>query len=317
MPLPHPPRHGDRRVLLVFLDGIGIGRRDARSNPFLAAPLPFLDSLFDGRRPTLRASRLHAPSAVLLPLRVTLGMPGLPQSGTGQTALYTGENAAKLIGKHFGPYLYSTLKPVVARRNLFRRLQDAGLPQRDMALANAFPRRFFEYLRGNPTRMVAGMYAALTAAVSLRGITDLRNGQAVSTDITAARWKDIGHPDAPVLTPREAGRQLARIAGAHRFTLFEYFLTDKAGHERSMSHAVSILSEVDHFLHGVHDAADHGSLLVLVTSDHGNIEDLSTKSHTRNPVPLLAFGADAEYFCSPLTDICHLASAVLRFLGEE
>ncbi|NJM98905.1 MAG: hypothetical protein HC800_18680 [Phormidesmis sp. RL_2_1] len=37
---------------------------------------------------------------------------------------------------------------------------------------------------------------------------------------------------------------------------------------------------------------------LLVTSDHGNVEDLSTKRHTLNRVPLLAIGPHAAEFAS-------------------
>lgn len=320
--MPAHPRHArtrnsHRSVLLVLLDGVGIGRRDASVNPFFAAPLPFLTDALDGTLPSLRTPRILTGTAVAVPLNATLGVPGLPQSGTGQAALYCGVNAARHIGKHFGPYLYSTLKPVVAERNLFRRLLRAGVPAEQLALANAFPRRFFEYMEGAPTRMVAGMYAALTAGIPFRDIRALEAGEAVSTDLTAARWKDIGHPEAPVLAPGDAGRQLARIAAAHRFTLFEYFQTDKAGHERSLSHAAAILATVDDFLRGVFEESDRERLLVLVTSDHGNIEDISTKSHTRHPVPLFAFGPAASAFAFSIRSICDISSAVEAFLRED
>ena len=115
-----------RRVLLVFLDGVGIGARDSRRNPFFAGPLPFLRSVFDGFIPSLRHARYENRHAACVPINATMGVEGLPQSGTGQTALYTGVNAARMIGQHFGPYVYSTLKPVVAAQNVFQRLREAG-----------------------------------------------------------------------------------------------------------------------------------------------------------------------------------------------
>lgn len=302
-----------RRVLLIFLDGVGIGARDPRRNPFFAAEVPFLRSQFDGFIPSLRHPRSESRHAACVPANATLGVSGYPQSGTGQTALYTGVNAARLIGQHFGPYVYSTLKPVVAAHNIFQRLRDAGFPIADLALANAFPRRFFDYLNGGRKRMVAGMLSALSADVPFRDIRALKRGTAVSADITAALWKDIGHPDAPVLTPYEAGVNLGGISRRHAFTLFEYFLTDKAGHERSMPIALEILRQVDAFLHGVCSAVDRSSTLVIITSDHGNMEDLSTKTHTRNPVPVLFIG-DAPEALRSVSSISDITPAVVTFL---
>jgi bisphosphoglycerate-independent phosphoglycerate mutase (AlkP superfamily) len=41
------------------------------------------------------------------------------------------------------------------------------------------------------------------------------------------------------------------------------------------------------------DALDPARTLLVVCSDHGNLEDLSVKTHTRNAVPLVANGAGA------------------------
>ncbi len=294
------------RVLLIFLDGVGIGAADGGRNPFFSARMTFLRGMLGGM-PSLRRSRISTADASCVPARAVLGMPGLPQSGTGQSALYTGLNTARIIGKHFGPYLYSTLKPVVARNNFFRQALDSGFRISDLALANAFPRRFFEYVDNGARRMAAGMYMAMSSGVPFRNLNHLKAGDGVSADITAARWKDLGHADAPVISPEKAGRNLARIAGGHRLTLFEYFRTDHAGHQRSMALAVHMLKELDEFLRGLYEALDASSTLVIVSSDHGNLEELSVKTHTRNPVPAILFGRghrEASERVSAITDIC-------------
>ena len=129
---------------MLFLDGVGIGVKDPSVNPLFAARMPALRSLFGGELPSLGRRRISSGTASVLPLDATLGVPGLPQSGTGQTSLFTGVNGAALAGKHFGPHPYSTLKPVIAERSIFRRLREAG---KSPLFANAFPQRFFDYLR--------------------------------------------------------------------------------------------------------------------------------------------------------------------------
>src|SRR6266404_268638 len=133
-------------VLMLFLDGVGIGHK--KHNPFHAARLPTLSKLLGGSMPNLRDSRRSTPAASLVPINATLGVPGLPQSGTGQTALLTGINAPRMIGKHFGPYPYSTLKPLIATENIFQKLHRNG---RKVFYANAFPQRYFDAM--NSTRM--------------------------------------------------------------------------------------------------------------------------------------------------------------------
>ena len=303
-----------RRVLLILLDGVGIGTKDPRRNPLFAAQPPFLQSLLDGEFPSLRNRRISAAEAECLPLDANLGVAGLPQSGTGQSALYTGVNTARIIGQHFGPYLYSTLKPVVEEHNIFHRLRN-GADSGRATLANAFPQRFFDYLEGPRRRMVAGMYAAMAADLRFRDIDDLKRGEAVSTDITAERWARIGHPDAPVVTPRGAGHALARVAAAHDFSLFEYFMTDKAGHDMDADFAARTLQDVDELLRGLHEAAPLDELLVLVTSDHGNMEEIGIKTHTRNPVPLIIFGCRDGFDSRSLISISDIVPAVCSFLA--
>jgi len=302
-----------RRVLLVFLDGVGIGARDPRRNPFFDLHPPFLTALLGGELPSLRNRSIESAEALCVPLDPNLGVAGLPQSGTGQSTLYTGINTARLIGQHFGPYLYSTIKPVVAEQNIFTQLKNNG-SMHPVALANAFPQRFFDYLAGPRRRIVAGMYAALTAGVPFRDIESLKAGTAISTDITAERWRHFGHSDAPVCTPYEAGTILAGVAEAHSFTLFEYFLTDKAGHEMNPAKARHVLGEVDALLHGVYDAVDRDHTLVIVTSDHGNMEEIGIKTHTRHPVPAIFFGNRSGFAYQGLISLSHLIPAVRRFL---
>ncbi|MBE0642786.1 MAG: alkaline phosphatase family protein [Bacteroidetes bacterium] len=303
-----------RRVLLVFLDGLGIGAKDPRRNPLFNARPRFLTSLLGGTLPSLGNRIIESSEAMCVPLDPNLGVRGLPQSGTGQATLYTGINAARIIHQHFGPYLYSTLKPIVEAHSIFAQLKNTG-HSHPVALANAFPQRFFDYLEGPRRRIVAGMYAALTAGVRFRDIDDLKNGTAVSTDITAERWKAIGHPDAPVITPYEAGATLARVADAQTFTLFEYFSTDKAGHEMNSAKANHVLGEVDELLRGIYDHVDRTRTLVIVTSDHGNMEEIGIKTHTRHPVPAILFGDWKGFPKDGLVSLSHLVPSIRSFLG--
>jgi 2,3-bisphosphoglycerate-independent phosphoglycerate mutase len=55
--------------------------------------------------------------------------------------------------------------------------------------------------------------------------------------------------------------------------------------------------------------------LLLITSDHGNLEDLSTSSHTLNQVPLLAVGADVETTTRGLRSLVDVAPYILETLG--
>ena len=105
--------------------------------------------------------------------------------------------------------------------------------------------------------------------------------------MTGARGRARGF-DVPLRTPDEAADVFWRAAEGMDFTLFEHFLADEAGHARDMALAESALATFDDFTRAVvrRRPAD---ARVLVCSDHGNVEDLRMRNHTRAPVALLSF----------------------------
>lgn len=308
-------------VLMLFLDGVGLGEPDASTNPFFAAHLPALRSLFDGQLPSLRTRRISTKCATLLPLDANLGVEGLPQSGTGQTALFTGVNAAKMIGKHFGPHPYSTLRPVIQEKNIFKQLLGAGaLPY----FANAFPQRFFDYMSQRRTRLTVTTLSCMMSGVPLLKAQDLREGNGISADITSAGWKELGYPDIPVIDAAEAGRRLVELASKYDFVLFEYWKTDHAGHSGSFAEAVEVLERFDGMLAAIIETLDTRSTSLLITSDHGNVEDMSVKTHTRNPVPAILFGRGHDLFASQLhpaqsngADLTRVMPLLMRYITER
>jgi hypothetical protein len=243
-----------------------------------------LRGLLGGNLPSLDSPRHAGTLATLLPLDATLGVPGLPQSGTGQMALLTGINGALLIGRHFGPHPYSTLRPAIDAHNVFQQVVQA---EGRAVFANAFPQRFFDYVDCRKHRLSVIARSCQSAGVPLCRADDLACGLAVSADITGDGWHAMGHPEIPVITPQEAGHRLAALSEHSTFTLFDYWKTDHAGHGQHRHEAVHALEKLDGLLEGVLARINLDETLVVVTSDHGNIEDLSTKSHTRSPVPLL------------------------------
>ncbi len=295
------------RVLLLFLDGVGVGPDDAERNPFLRARLPALTGLLGGA-PTLDRPHLEGPDARSFALDATLGVEGLPRSGTGHTALFTGRNAPELHGDHFGPWVPVRLRPLLERENLLVAAREAG---RAVAFANAYPPGFLESRRG---RRTAGPPLAARAAGALtRHAGELAEGRAVASGIVNRAWREVlGHTEVPEVTPEEAGRNLAAIASDHDLTLFAHYDTDRAGHRAGMAGCVEALERVDGLLAGLLPALPPDALLV-VASDHGNVEDVSG-GHTRNPALGILAGAGAKEL-EPPTRITDVAPLILDVLG--
>lgn len=298
------------RVLLLFLDGFGLGEDDSVKNPMFSARTETLRRLF-GRIPVRGNGHYTGPNAILVPTDATLGVSGIPQSGTGQTAIFTGVNASAAIGMHSGPYPNAGVREIIAAGNVFHRLRSAGLR---VELGNAYPPILFERLARNKARRSAIMQAALSAGVRLRDVQDLTAGQAVSAmSVTNKIWRDHGAP-VPVVTARQAGLNLIRLAQLNDFTAFEYFLTDAAGHKNDPHWIMEVLSELDEFLGGILEELDLAETLLIVTSDHGNIEDASVKGHTLNPVPTILVGAQRNELAPQIYSLLDITPAVVQTL---
>jgi 2,3-bisphosphoglycerate-independent phosphoglycerate mutase len=143
---------------------------------------------------------------------------------------------------------------------------------------------------------------------------DLRAGRAVYQDSTHDSLGRRG-VDLPLRTPEAAGEILARASVAADLTLFEFFQTDKAGHTRDAAKAVHELEKLEQFLGAFLAAVDLEATTVILTSDHGNVEDLGTKSHTHNPVPTLVFGPDAGAVSGLLDRLERFAGVFLELTG--
>lgn len=290
-------------VIFVFVDGIGLGPSGPQ-NP-LDANWPALQRLAGGQRWTDALQPRFDDHMTVTAVDATLGMPGLPQSGTGQAALFSGKNGPKLAGRHYGPYPHSQTRDALRQHNLFARVQRLDVPFAEpAAFANGYPDRFFSYA-ARRNRWTVTTRCCLDADVRIRTAADVRTGEALTADLTGHAWREDLGLDVPLRTPTAAGEQLAAIASDHACTVFEYFLTDKAGHARDADRAHRVLYDVDQFVGALWEALDPTNDLLALCSDHGNLEDLSIKTHTRHPVPLLAWGAGATSFAeaAAITDV--------------
>jgi 2,3-bisphosphoglycerate-independent phosphoglycerate mutase len=312
---PLPERH----FLFLFLDGVGLGANDPEINPFARAEMPALQNLLEGKRllfDTLPAhlSPLETERATLLALDACLGVPGSPQSATGQAALLTGQNVSAQLGYHYGPKPNPEVAAYLQKGNLFSFLRHQRF---QAALLNAYPPRYFQAIESGRRLYSAIPLAVTSAGIPLRTQSDLLLGRALSADFTAEGWHhQLGIPNTPQLEPAQAGQALSRLAQGLDFAMFEYWLSDYAGHGQNMEQACHLLETFDRVFEGLIDSWQDESGLILITSDHGNLEDLSTRHHTRNPVPALLIGApeNRRLFTEGLGDLTGILPAIQRFL---
>lgn len=281
----------DLNVVFVFVDGLGMGVDDPALNPIHSGACPNLERLL----------RDHA-----VPMDVRMGVDGYPQSATGQTALLTGVNAAAVVGRHVEGFPGVALKQIVREHNLLGALVERGFRA---TFSNAYFVHDLQEVHSARRQSVTTV-AALSAFGCVRTASELERNEAVYQDLTRHLLRERGYT-GPLVAPREAAEHLLAIAAQYDLTLFEYFQTDRAGHARDLSRIHRVLGELDEFLGRVLELCHERGFLFLLTSDHGNIEDVGGGGHTLNPAPFVALGPHGDDLCRQVKAVTDVAPALL------
>lgn len=271
-------------VFFIFVDGIGVGPK-TEFNPLASFDLKSF-SFFTGKDGLHDDCPKRAEKKILFKkVDANLDVEGLPQSGTGQTALFTGENASKVIGKHFGPFPHSKIKPLLKKKSLLHSVIEMG---KKAHFLNAYPDIFFEK-SAQRNRWSCTTLMTRSAGVKLNRLEDVIEERAVTAEITQSAWRSRLDLDVPEVEPEEASGRVLEALKRYDLVLYEYYLTDKAGHEQDPDMAQRVLETLDRYIMEILNKMNDKDTFVLC-SDHGNLEDLSIKTHTRNPVPLFVKG---------------------------
>jgi len=290
-------------VQLFFVDGLGIGER-GEHNPLARIeniePLAhFKDErskiIFDG---------------VLIPTDARLGTEGRPQSASGQTTILTGINAPKFLGVHKQGFPNQALRDVIAEHSIFLQLKRKSIEPN--VFANAYTPKFFAE---KPRWKSATTCAVEAADLPFRKLSDLLGRKALFHDFTNKSLAEMNF-NFPLFSPAEAGKILAELTAIHRFTLYEYFITDKIGHAQSFEKAEIYLPQLATFVRETLRRIDLETTTVILTSDHGNIEDLSVRTHTLNDVPTIVWGRQRDEVTQKIKDLSDLTPTILSLLSD-
>jgi len=302
------------RLLFIFIDGVGLGREQPE-NPFVYTETPGISGILDGERLTADSVPIFGSQASFLSLDATLGIAGLPQSATGQASIFTGVNAAAFMGSHLNGFPDRKLRRLLAIKGLFRKLRSRGYR---VTFANAYRPPFFDLLRrGLPgNRYSCSTLITYYGGLPFFNLKDLETGRALFMDITNDILQRMGFA-VSLISPEEGAERLIAISDNYDFCLFEYFLSDLAGHMADHSEAGRVISILDRFIGKLADLINPQESMLIVTSDHGNIEDLSSREHTMNQVPILMVGdAELRKVLHPgLHDLTDLLPVVQTVLG--
>jgi len=290
-------------ILMIFVDGIGVGKNDPQINPFSRAvsqifPL-FLEDADSRMRP-----HPNLKNGFLKAIDCRMDFPGIPQSATGQTALFTGVNTTALLGRHLSGFPNRQLKELLRKESIMVSLEGKGYR---VVFANAFTPPYFTR---KISRVSATTAMAEACSVRIRNFDDLENGGAVFMDLTNSWLVENGYWVTP-RTVEEAGVVLASITRDYDFTLFEYFISDVIGHRGDMTRAVEQVRVLDCFINAIWDNLDHTNDLMIIVSDHGNLEDVTLKTHSENRIPLIFAGKEAAGLIGDIGNITDVTPVIL------
>lgn len=291
-------------VALLFFDGIGIGENNPEKNPFARYKSKFFRAFVDGK------DFIAGYDGIIIPTDASLNVPGYPQSATGQTAIFTGVNASELMQAHINGFPTPTLRKVLLSESIFLKLKKLG---KKATFANAYSKHYFE-LRGD--KLSATTYAVMASQIPFRWYDkELQEGKAVPADLTGEFLKKF-YPNVKIITPEESGKIIASLLDDYDFVMYEFPFTDEAGHNQDFELALKYIDRIERFLESLLTNANLDKHLVILTSDHGNVEDLSVKTHTLNKVPTIIWGKGKEKVAIGIKSLLDITPAIIQYLGN-
>jgi 2,3-bisphosphoglycerate-independent phosphoglycerate mutase len=287
-------------VILFFIDGVGVGELNPDFNPLAHSETGIFNSNSDELP---HGGRQYQPDACL-------DIDGLPQSASGQTTIYTGINAAQKTGKHLFGFPNHPLRKLLHEDSLFLRLKHRGV---DCRFLNAFRPVFFtspELFRH--MRMSATTEMNRAAGLPFVNVSEIADGAGLYHDFTNESLIRLGFT-VPEITPEEAGEVIRSRAAQHDLVLYEYFLTDYAGHRSGMREAIREVHKVERVLMSLLGRMDLTHDHLIVISDHGNLEDTRVRTHTYNPSFMGVWGprvCDNDLKFNDLTEVAPFIESI-------
>ncbi|MCQ2395361.1 MAG: peptidase [Kiritimatiellae bacterium] len=279
------------KIIYLFIDGVGL-RKPAADNPVNKEVCPTLWRLIE------RHSK---------PIDACLGVEGLPQSATGQATMFTGVNCSAALGKHCEGFPGAELRKIIEDNNLFLELRKRN---KRVRFADAYLVDDVGEIAARRFKSVTTVMA-LTVPESISLTDDLMSDRALMQDLTRETIQDR-YPDIPVVPPQRAAEHLFRLALVNDFTLYEFFQTDVSGHSMDYARACAVLRVYDRFLAALVRCTEAAGITLVMTADHGNIEAIGERGHTRNPVPFVVCGPGEGWIRDRVNSLADITPAILE-----
>jgi 2,3-bisphosphoglycerate-independent phosphoglycerate mutase len=311
------------RFIFIFVDGVGLGKAD-HTNPFYVGSFDFL-AFYDHQSG-------QPGKVVVKAIDPLLGIDGTPTSASGQTSLFTGVNVPGILKRHKGSYPDKFMRRLLKQGNLLLWLRQNRFKSHFL---NAYPRhgdlfssRHLRLHDDGEIEFSPAFPRQYRRRISTTSCMLLSMGERPfdEADIMAGRslFHDYSNRDlierglqVPLFSPEQAAEVIANTAGDYDLLLYEYFLTDMYGHGSPLRECVDLIGKLNRLLKHLVSLLDETGDTLLLTSDHGNLEDVSSRIHTRNPVPLITWGRNSGALRNQIGTIADVTPAVLRHFGLQ
>jgi 2,3-bisphosphoglycerate-independent phosphoglycerate mutase len=309
-----------KKLIFIFLDGVGIGKPES-NNPFFRANAEFL--------PLYKTGCILPDGNPIKAIDACMEVQGMPMSATGQTSLFSGMNIPAYVNEHRNSYPDIELRKIIKKKNLFSMLRKNRL---NPSFLNAFPYaselfspyhisiedngdfRFSDEFRAQVRRTLSVTTCMMiTNYMRPFGKKDILQKRALFHDFTniTLNQKGVG-PPIPQFSPEDAAEIIYNASRNYDFILYEYFLTDLYGHGFEMIDCIELIQQLNLLIKHLISLLDPKSDTLLITSDHGNLEDASTQLHTYNPALLLTSGYHSKELRDNIQNLADVTPAILE-----
>lgn len=311
------------KLIFIFLDGVGIGLA-SKTNPFFAAGADYLCFYENG---------LMLPDGTpIKAIDARLGVEGMPMSATGQASLFTGVNIPRIFNQHKDSYPDRLMRKIIKENNMFTRLKKHRLK---VQFLNAYPGCAHLFSPEHARILDDGEFQFSTAFKS-----QSRNSLSVTTCMLLSSFtkpfdeKDILKERAlyhdysnrallergfklPVFSPEKAAEIMFNTAQDYDLLLYEFFQTDMYGHGFELDQCVELILNLNRLVKRLISCLDREKHTLLITSDHGNLEDMLTPLHTLNAIPLITWGHKSHELRENIKNLSEVTPAVVNFFSEN
>lgn len=279
-----------KKLIFIFIDGIGLGENNSRINPIsrlFSNLLPIKTNLVsDSEKTTF-------DNGVFIPTDACLGIDGYPQSATGQTTIFTGVNASKKIGMHLPAFPDNVLADLIKEKSIMKILTENGVKS---VSANLYTKEFFLERK----KYKSNFFPASTLTVSASNseflfYNEYPDNNAVSADITNHLFRKKRNLNIDIINPENAAKNMHNLTQKNDFIFYEYFLTDVFGHKKDKLKLDECVNNLNLFVSSLWELIDRENTSILIVSDHGNAEDITVGNHTLNKVPTILFTKNKQY----------------------